>query len=576
MYQDKLTKRQYISRQVFQMELERQPFVSMWRDIAENFSPSRQRFQVTDNNRNNRQNSRIIDSTPVFARKTLRAGMTGGVASPARPWFKLVPQDFEMAEFAPVKNWLWEVQEIMYAVLRRSNTYTTLPQMFDDCGTYGTSPIGVFETFSDQVIHTECYPIGSYSLGQDANGKVNEFSRTYRMTVGQVVKRFGNKIDGEPDWSKFSKRLKDQYERGNLQTWVTVTFYAGPNTTYVPNSPWSINKPWIGVYYETGCGGQESYGRGEDDIMLEEKGYDFFPILTDRWEKNVDDTWATDCPGMTALGDAKQLQIGERRSLEAIEKMVRPPLMAPTAMRGKENAMVPGHTTYFDLREGAQGIKSVYDVRFDISQMEGKQEQVRMRINRAFYADLFLMLSNIEDRERTAYEVAERKEEKLLALGPTLELANGDVFDPFIDIVFYTCLRRRMFPPIPEELKGMPIKIEYTSVTAQAQKLIGIATMDRFLGSMATIAGFDPRALRKIKGDQLVDVYAEMLSVNPSVVRSDEEVAAIDAAEAQAQAQAEQLAMIQQGAQAAESLSKTNTTGDNALNDLLAIAQAGQ
>lgn len=574
---EKKSRRQEIEAECAQMEMDRAQFIPVWREIAENFCPTRPRFQITDTQKQNRTNSRIIDSTPAFAVQTLGAGMMGGITSPARPWFRYTTNDPELAEFGSVKQWLWDVQTIISSTFNRSNLYGTFPNMYRDNGAFATSPIGVFEKYDDTVMHNECYPIGSYTIAQDEFGKVNTFKRDYRMTVGQIVKKFygrGRPSDGE--WGNFSHRVKTAYQAGQYQMKIDVTMWVGPNRDHKIYSPWSSEKPFIAIYFEKGCDGNASYASNEGDVVLMEQGYDYFPILCSRWEKNDEDAYGVNCPGMITLGDAKQLQLGERKSLEAVDKSLNPPTVAPTSMRGRENPLHPGSMIFADMREGMQGIRSVYDINFDISKIELKNQQVRERINRGWYADLFLMLSNMEDRDRTAYEVAERKEEKLLALGPVLESVNSDVLDPYMDIAFMTHFKRGLLPPIPEELKGEMLKIEYTSITAQAQKLIGISTMDRFVQSFTAIAAVDPQAKRKFKAAQAVDAYADMLSVNPNVIRSDEEVEAMDRADAAQLQQQQQLMMAQQAAQTAESLAKTPTDGDNALNDLLAVAQAGQ
>jgi hypothetical protein len=50
---------------------------------------------------------------------------------------------------------------------------------------------------------------------------------------------------------------------------------------------------------------------------------------------------------------------------------------------------------------------------------------VQNRIQRAYFEDLFLMLARTDamenDPAKTATEIAERKEEKMLALGPVLD-----------------------------------------------------------------------------------------------------------------------------------------------------------
>ena len=54
-------------------------------------------------------------------------------------------------------------------------------------------------------------------------------------------------------------------------------------------------------------------------------------------------------------------------------------------------------------------------------------EFVRQRIRGSFYADMFLMIQSDVDTRKTATEVAELHEEKMLMLGPVLAFINGPV-----------------------------------------------------------------------------------------------------------------------------------------------------
>lgn len=110
-----------------------------------------------------------------------------------------------------------------------------------------------------------------------------------------------------------------------------------------------------------------------------------------------------------------------------------------------------------------------------IDHLDAKMSKIEYRISRAFYEDLFLMIQNMKDRSQiTAREIDERHEEKLLALGPVLERLNSDLLDQLIEITFAIMVKQNLIPPAPEELQGVPLKIEYVSVMAQAQKMIGV------------------------------------------------------------------------------------------------------
>ena len=268
---------------------------------------------------------------------------------------------------------------------------------------------------------------------------------------------------------------------------------------------------------------------------------------------------------MTCLSDVKALQVMHKRKAQAIEKMVNPPMMGPTSLRNVATSILPGDITYVDEIETQKGFRPVHEVNFQIQPLLMDIQAHQDRINRAFYVDLFLMLYQSDRREITAREIEERHEEKLLALGPVLEQINQDLLDPLIDITFEIMLKQGRIPEPPEELHGEDLKVEYISIMSQAQKLVGLAGVERFSGFASQVASVNPESLDKIDTDQLLDIYGDMTSIPAGIVRSDESVAEIRKQRAQQQQAAQQAELAKQGAVTANELSNTNLDGDNAL-----------
>jgi len=310
-------------------------------------------------------------------------------------------------------------------------------------------------------------------------------------------------------------------------------------------------------------------------VFLEKSGFDDFPVLAPRWEVTGEDIYGTNCPGMMALGDIKQLQLGEKRGMQAIDKMVSPPMVGPTSMRASKASILPGDITYVDTREGQQGFRPAYEVKPDVQQLEYKQERIRYRISRAFFEDLFLMLAtnpNIEDTQKTAREIEERHEEKLLALGPVLEQMNQDLLDPLIDRTFSIMLRQELIPTPPEELEGDDLKVEYLSIMAQSQKMIGLSGMERFSAFVINNAAQLPDAAvmtDKVDFDQMIDEYADMTGIPPRIVRPDEAVAVMRQERAKAQQALEQAQALKDASQSAKNFSQSEPRGDNMLSDMM-------
>lgn len=561
-----------------QLESERSSFISHWRDLGEHIFPRRPRFTTSENNKGDRKNQKIIDATATLAARTLRSGMMSGVTSPARPWFRLAVPSPELMESAPVKDWLHVTSERMTAVFIKSNLYNVLPVVYGDMGVFGTAAMMIEEDFDD-VVRFHAFPIGSYAISTDEKGKVSVFYREFAMTVRQIVSKFG-RVDqeGEIDWSNISLHVKSLYENGQTEQWIDVCHIIQPNEEYDGKRLESKFKKFKSCYFEKGTGGDKSrpyYASDEDQKVLREAGYDYFPVFAPRWEVTGEDQYGTECPGMIALGDVKALQLMQKKKAQAIEKMVNPPLVGPSSIQNSRISLLPGDTSFADVREGQQGLRPIHEVNPRINELIMDIQEYQRRIQRAFYEDLFLMLANSDRRQITAREIDERHEEKLLALGPVLEQLNQDLLDPLIDVTFQIMFNQGLIPEPPEEIQGMDLRVEYISIMAQAQKLAGIASIERFAGFASSVMQANPEVMDKVDMDQMIDVYADRLSLQPGIVRPDEKVAEIRAGRAQQQQSAQAIQSLQAGAQTVRDLSSADMEGDNALTRLIQNANAG-
>ncbi len=558
------------------LELERSSFISQWQDLSDYFLPYKSRFRTTDANRGDRRNHNIVDSSGTFAAKTLAAGMQGGVTSPARPWFNLGVADQDMMEYQPVKEWCEQVTKMMTFFFNKSNLYKCLPTTYSSMGVFATGAMSFEESF-DRMFRFFAFPIGSYMISNNENLQVDTFIREFRMTVRQLIAMFGRKDNqGKPDWSVFSTNVRRLWETGQTEQWVDVVHCVKPNENYDRRKLESKYKRYLSCYYEKGSmggSGSNYLVSSDDERMLRESGYDYFPILVPRWETNGEDAWGTDSPGMIAIGDNKQLQFGEKRAAEGIDKMLRPPMKGDPSLKTSKTTQLPGDVTFVDMRQGP-GFTPAFTVDPQLMALENKQAQVRSRMDRAFYVDLFLQLSRTDRRSITAREIEERHEEKLIALGPVLEQINQDLLDPMIEIAFNIMLSRPgLLPPIPDEMRGIDLSIEYISLMAQAQKLVGIASIERFIQFTGSVAAMDPRVMDKVDFDQVVDDYGGRVGISAKIIRSDDDVAKRREAAAKAAQQARAPEAISTMAGAAADLASADMEGDNALTRII---QGGQ
>lgn len=573
----RLSRKQSLEYLAAQMLNERSSFEYQWRECSEYMAPTRPRWTLSQTNRGDRRNQKIIDSTALQALRTLRSGMMSGMTSPARDWFQLTVSDRKLSENTAVKQWLYDVGLVMRQNFLRSNLYQVLPNCYKDMGWAGTGVIFA-ERNLDTTLRYYSIPIGECCIANDEEGKVRVFFRDIRYTVRQIIEKFGITDPDKPneiDWSKLSDSVKSAWMSGSTENPIDVRHFVIKNPDFDPRKPEAKYKRFLSVYYERGTNqGSSPASLATDEKYLRESGFDYFPVFAPRWEVTGNDTYATNCPGFEALGDTKALQLMQKRKAQAIEKQLNPPLAKDTSIKGQKILGLPGQTTTVSANLARPGVAPIYQVNPDLNGMLLDIQDHQRRVSRAFYEDLFLMISN-SDGDVTATEIRERKEEKLLVLGPVLEQVNQDLLDPLIDTMFFEMIEQGQVPEPPPEIQGLQIKVEYISIMAMAQKLVGIGTMDRFLGMASQIVAFAPQTIDKIDTDQAIDVYAELTSVVPGIVRSDEQVAEIRAQRAEAQAAAQQGQNLESAAKSAKDLSQASLENNNALVELLAKANAG-
>lgn len=548
--------KQQLNKQLSQLKAERLSFEPHWRELSDFTRPRSTRFTASEVNRGDRRNSKIIDPAAVMAARTLSSGMMSGITSPARPWFRLATPDRDLMDYGPVKLWLETVEQRMNEVFNRSNLYQSLPLMYEDLGTFATGAMAVVAD-PQRVIRTVPFPTGSFYIANGADLSVDTAVREFSMTVRQVVTEFG--MDAVSD------TVKSQWNSGQYGQWVNVVHAVYPNLDRQTGKLEAKHKAYKSVYYEA---------NSTDDKLLRESGYDEFPIMAPRWEVNGEDVYGSSCPGMVALGSVKALQLLQRRKAQMIDKITNPPLQAPASIKSQRISTIPGGINYLPMADVNNQIKPLFQI--PANGTNGLLEDIqdtRQIIDHAYFVDLFRMMQTVNTRSMPVEAVAEMREEKLLMLGPVLQRLDSELLDKLINRTFSVMAESNLLPVPPDEMQGMQLKVEYISVMAQAQKAIGVSSIERFIGFTSGIGQFSPNALDKINVDETIDAYAASIGVPPSVVATNEQVAQIRENRAQQQAMAQQMQMAQAAVGGAQALGNTPMDDNSAL---AALAGGGQ
>lgn len=541
------------------MQAERSDWMGHWEELGRFILPRSPRFSISDRNRGGKHKyGSILDNTPTRAARTLSAGIMSNMTSPGRRWFRFALKNQIGDPSHEVQMWLDEATEQVQFIFNKSNYYRGLQRVYDDLGVFGT---GAMLMLSDFETVTHCYnlSVGEYCLAQDFQGRITTCYREFQRTVREVVDEFGIE--------NCSNAVQDSYKNRHYDSPVDILHVIEPRSNEERNigSPLARDMPWKSCYLETA---------GDDNRMLREGGFRRMRVLAPRWLAYGNDIYGTS-PGMDALGDIRQLNQQQLRKGQAIDYQTKPPLQIPQQMRGRQQDALPGGVTYyepgmmipFDQNGPHGGIRPAFEVRLPLDHLLIDIQDVRTRINSAFFRDVFLMFSGIDESARmTIPEVLERQGEKLLMIGPVVERLGNELLEPSIDIAFQEGLETGVIPPPPPELAGQTLEVEFLSVLAQAQRAVGITGVQQWMTDNLAVANAKPDVIDNVDFDEWSRQTAMMRGVPARMVKPEAAVDEVRRARAEAEAAQAQMEAMNQGADTVQKLATAPVDQNSALD----------
>jgi Bacteriophage head to tail connecting protein len=518
-------------------------------------------------------NQDILDTTPIYAAQVCSAGLMSGLMSPSRPWFKLRSAGIETAQLdRAAQIWLEDVEQRIYTVMAESNFYDSAAQMFEDLTAFGTAPMLIYEDDED-IIRCQNPMVGEYYLFVGPSFRIESFARLFSLTVAQIVEQFGLDncpVDVQELWRNKGASMDQERMIAHL---IEPNFDIQP-----PGVPTAFGKiPGKYTYRETFW----VWG-ASTEYPLSVRGFHDLPFIAPRCWVSGNEAYGRSF-GMNVLGDSIQLQLETKRKAELLEKVVRPPLKGPIELKNQPSTSLPGQVTF--MTDPSKGLSPVYEINPQgLPGITEDLKEIQNRVKTGFFNDLFLMLAQAT-KDMTAFEVAQRQQEKLQVLGPVIERFQNEGAGPAIKRIFSILSRKQLLPPLPKSLQGRPLQIEYVSMLAMAQRAVATAGIERLAAMIGRIAAVKPESMDLVDWDEMIREYSDQLGVSQKVMTPKDMVAMLRKQRAQAQQAAQQQQMMSHAAteitpaltQAAQNLSGTDVGGGiNALQAILGNAGGSQ
>jgi hypothetical protein len=515
-------------------------------------------------NRNGSSRQALYDGHAIRSFETCANGMLSGLSSRSQAWFRPVLVDEDLMAYHPVRLWLDAVSTQMYAGFAMSNFYEAALGVYLEMAAFGTAA-NIMVANSETLSVNHPLTFGEYGIGTGEDGRSNALSRSFTLTTKQVVEKFvADSFDSSKlDWTRVTQAVKEAWDGGHYGRAFTVHQLIEQNPVYVPGKIGTIGMQWRSIKWQA--------EQSDKAKFLAIEGFRDQPFMAPRWETLSGDDWGTG-RGKKALPDMRALQLAAKRSGEAEDMAVKPPTYGPPSI--DRVSMLPGSHTAIAAVDMSVGIKPVYEINPQVlSLLDAKIERLHRAIDAMTFADMFMAITNMSGvQPRNVEELLRRHEEQMTQLGPVIDRANSEFLQVAFDRMFGIMSRAGLLPPAPPEIQGMEIKVDFVSVLAQAQKLLGISQTERSVAFVGNVAAAFPEAPDNVDIDAVIADYWDRTGAPASGLRDPKVRDAMRQARQQQQ-QAERVAAMlppaKDGAQAARLLSEADTGSGNLLERLV-------
>lgn len=426
--------------------------------IAELFYPERADF-IMQRVLGGEQYDHLFDGEAVLLRRDL-ANQIGSMIRPrGQTWFKAKVFPSRLNKGYGVKRWMEDatstMREIVYAT--HANFTTAMSQSDNDYAAFGTSVVTHTyltdpKTKQRTGVVFKCLHLRDCAWYENNNGVVDEMYESIEKSYAQLADMFG--LYAFSDEMRKAHE-KDQHAKTKIYRCVI------PRERFWRSIP-SNSANWAVVYVHPGS---------KHELKAKDAPQPYFktwPYLVRRWMNVSGEAWGRSPCTAVAMADARMLQSAQIAIIDAIEKLVNPPLLAPDEGVNEVSVKAGGVTLFsadlLDQTNGKAPVSALEVGRPDWG-MQWTAER-RMFLGRAFFQNL-LKLPPIDGKAMTATEVNERIEEYLRAAAPIfepMEAENGflmeGVFQRAMDVDGPSNPYGAFEEP-PDDLAGADIRFEF-------------------------------------------------------------------------------------------------------------------
>jgi hypothetical protein len=498
----------------------------------------------------------LKDNTGIIASEQLAHALKGGVTNPATKWISYESTDYALRNNWNVQRWYEECAEITMYHLNQSNFYDAIGPYYNEIVDYGTSAVLVEEgkeEIGEDILIFKPRSISELFIAENHRGQIDTVVRKARMTARQAYGKFGPAT---------SEAIMKVYKKKPYE-FVEVYHIVMPRKDWVPSKRQNPKHREFASYYV--C--------QKDKVIMEESGYDEFPIPVGRWGRIPGFVYGYS-PGMQNLPLCKYLN-----SVRTVELMGKQMMLAPPMVVSDDSLLSPPSFKPFSVMTKRAGRESPSFLTPPIVAQAGPQESefLRRQIKDGFYNDI-IMMQDVH-YNRTATEVEQKTYERQTILSSVISQMQADFFEPLVARVFNILFRAKKFPPMPKELltqDGKPnsnFRVVWKSPLSRKFEEHNINAIIGTMDVLSMLAQFQIPVLDRLNIDELVKEVSQIKGMPKRLLYSDYEMAQKRKQQQAAQNEQMELMKTQQVMEVADKAADVESKTDGTSGPVNAIMQ---
>lgn len=513
-------------------------FRRLWEEVAYYVMPAQATFLVQPME-GMKRTERQFDATAVIANQRFAAAVESMITPQGQEWAKLQPDASDLSDDSEVKEYLDQVNEILFALRyrARANFQSQTQECYLSLGAFGNAAMLIDEDVGAGIRY-RCVPMQEVTWAQDHQGRVDTVYRNFKLQNRQAVQKFGDQCP--PDI------VKDE----QLSPYAESEFIhcVDPNPDRKQSKRDAGGMKYRSTYVSVKC-----------QCVVQSGGYRVFPYAISRYSVAPRENYGRG-PAMAAFPAIRTANEQKKTILRAGQKTVDPPLLLHEegvleAFNQRSGAVNYGMLTS-DGQELAKPLQTGANIPLGMELLKSEQSD----INDAFLTSLFQFLAQ-QRGDETAEEVRARQAQTATMLAPTMGRQQSEFVGPCIERELDIASMMGVLPPAPKQLmqRGGGYKVIYQSTMARNMRLDEASAIMDMIQALGVLAQIDPDAASIMDIVAAGRELADIKGVPAKLLRSDDQIA-------QLKQQKEQQQAASEVAEHAPGLSKA------ALN----LAQAGQ